>query len=297
MKCVLRFLVLFLALSGCSRDASSEGEFVTARFSIALPSDVPSSMLRAFLYDCGGGELIGQFFISGTAGDTIFTTEQSLRSGTYDMVAYNFDMSDTFVRGESSILTVEAYTDYVEAGISAVFKSFSDESFELVHTPDPMAVAVLRGISVEEGALIRGNAVRVTRSDDVRIPADGLSFSRSASAAVSGFASTYFLGRERTGGDDNIYFDLHPYTVKENAGYLMASVNSFGMISDTHDFQIYVVSGGESAVYQATTGDDFVFPGKIEIKEPEDGDAGGGSGFTPKVGAWNDLDINVPIGL
>lgn len=297
MRNKLSVLVILFLLCGCNREDSSGESFVNVRISVTIPSEVTSSMLRVFLYDSSSGEMRGQFFISGTAGDTLFTSQQSLREGIYDMVAYNFDLSDTFIRGESSISTIEAYTNKVDSGISAIFKSVGDEVYEVVNTPEVLAVAVVRGISVEDGAVLRGDAVTVTRNDEVSIPADGLSYARSSSAVVSGFASSYFLGTGKSGDCDHLYFELQPFTVRGNSGYLRASFSSFGRMSGTHEFRINVTTGSESVVYPATTGDDFVFPGMIEIKEPENGDTEGGSGFTPRVGAWNDLNINVPIGI
>lgn len=294
MRNAVIIIGMFL-LCGCNRDNESGDNFVNARISISIPAEVSSSMLRVFLYDTSSGEMKGQFFMSGTAGDTVFTCQQSLREGIYDMVAYNFDLPDTFIRGESSISTLEAYTNKVDAGISAVFKSEGDVEYDVVNTPDVLAVAVVRGVSVEDGSVISGGAVTVTRSDDVSIPADGLSYVRSSSAVVGGFASSYFLGTGKTGNGDHLYFELHTFSVQDNSGYLNASFSSFGKISTAHDFRINVLTSAESVVYPATTGDDFVFPGRIEIKKPDAGDTEGGSGFSPRVGEWNDLSINVPI--
>jgi len=297
MRPFLKSLVLPILLAGCSSSDVAQGKFVNTDISITIPSDVSSSMLRVFIYDHSGGGLTGQFFMPGTQGDSVFTCSQSFREGIYDLVAYNFDMSDTFIRGESSILTLEAYTEKVSESISNIYAGTGGISSDVVYTPEMMAVARLVGVSIKEGAVISGRADVVTKNTVINIAADGLSYARSCSAVVNGFSSSLFIGTGSAGSDDCLYVGLRPYVLEGNSGYLSASFHTFGSVSKSHDFQINVTSGSESVMYTATTGDTFVFPGGIEIPESGEGGGGSGSGFTPKVGQWKDLQINIPIGI
>lgn len=286
--CVLAVLVT----AGCGKSVPT---FVEATLTVSVPSGISTEMLRAFIYDSESGELRGQIFISDREehpdGTVTFTSTEKLRSGTYDIIAYNFDMPDTFIRGESNIGTLEAYTADVSEGILSRFGIYAASDVAISYTPDRMGVARIMGASVEEGVVIAGQLVPVTVMTYMELGAEGLQWSVTKSAVAGGFATTWFLGTGKAGGAGYVWFEM------SSAGdsNMKASVPSFGEVSESYDFVFNVTTSGGSYCYTTTTDSSFKFDKSIVIPEPEHSEEENSSGFSPQVGEWNGMSIDVPI--
>jgi len=289
--------IVLAVLQGCGLDNPSRDRFVETEFSVAVPAGFETSMLRVFVYDHEDGTLKGQFFVSDRTEDG-FTCKQELRKGTYDLVAYNFDIADTYIRGEASFSTLEAYTSQVDERLCSNFVRFSEENTPIVYTPETVIVSVIRDVAVKEGAAIHGEALPLTSVSKVSLPAEGVAYASTSTGIVSGFATSYFLAAGKTGESARLYFEMQPMRVDATNGYLTASINTFGRTGQTHNFMFNVLTSSQSKVFTAVTGVNFDFPGSIEIPKPDNsGNTQSGSGFTPEVGNWRDLTLDIPIGI
>lgn len=289
---VLHILSTML-VTGCGKNAVAEFPEVTVK--ISVPAEVSTGMLRAFIYDSGSGELRGQTFISNkesnSDGTALFSITEKLRRGTYDIIAYNFDMPDTFIRGEDNIATLEAFTHEIDESIKARYGTDVTSGESISYTPDRMVVARIMGANITDGAVISGQAVSTVKFTNLTLGAEGLSWSTTRSAVAKGFATSWLLGTGKAGSTGSLYFEL----VSDGSKGLSASVPSFGEASESYDFVINVTTSEGSYNYSTTTDRSFKFIDSIIIPEPEHKGGDSGSGFSPQVGEWNHISVDIPV--
>jgi len=286
------FLCAILA-QGCN-DRSVEA-FSEVTVSITVPQDIATDMLRAFVYDSESGDLRGQIFISNKEingnGTTTFRSKENLRRGTYDIIVYNFDLPDTFIRGEEKIASLEAYTSEVNASLTGRFGSDITSGEAICNTPDILGVARILNVRIAEGTAISGELNQVTIQTNLKLGAEGLQWAVTKSAVASGFATSWFLGTGEAGKEGRIWFEM---TTKDNEN-LIASIPSFGKAADKFDFTFNVTTSDGSYNYSTTTDNSFEFDKAIVIPEPQNQGNNGGSGFVPKIGDWNNISVDVPV--
>lgn len=284
-------LVLCICLAACNRTDSPV--WCNASLEVTMPSGISTATVCILLYDHSSGDLAGKLFVNefsdAEAGRT-FSIDVNMQKGTYDMVAYNFDIPDTFIRGENNISSLEAYTNEVRDYIYSSFSGSGAADSTMVYTPDRLAVARAFGAAISEGVTIHATASSVVQNSTISIPAEGLGYADSRSCAVAGMAGSLFIGTLKPGAERNLWFEL------EADGVLKAEFPSFGPVSDTHDLTISITTASAIWLYTTTTGSDFKAQGGISIPAPSDpGESSDDSGFKPQIGAWNDVVVEVSI--
>lgn len=293
---ITRLMVFVLCAAfaqGCSGTPTREFSEVTVN--VTVPQGIETDMLRAFIYDSESGDLSGQIFISGkeqnSDGTITFTSTEKLRRGSYDIIVYNFDMPDTFIRGEDNIATLEAYTAEVNRNLLSSFGSDIISVGAINNTPDIMGVARIMDVAVADGVVIAGNLNQVTVPTNLTLGAEGLQWAISKSAVASGFATSWFLGTGEPGNGGRIWFEM----VSGSNDSLNASILSFGNAGDSYDFTFNVTTSDGSYNYLTTTGRNFKFEKSIVIPEPQQQEDKDGNGFVPRIGEWNNISVDIPV--
>lgn len=284
-------LILLLAavLSVSSCDTNKVRGEVQLRMDVTVPENLASGMMRVFAYECSSGSKVGEIFLSEREADT-FSQTSSFRSGHYDFVAYNFDIPDTFLRGETEFNTLELYTGPVSESILSRF--ILEEGVKAVYAPDRVVLGSAPDSRVGAGSdRLRLSAEELTENWHIEINADGAGYAALPGCMLSGEKTSWKLSDSVDSG--MIYFDLtaRPYG-------LSGDFRTFGHADLSRASIIISVSNGEKFFnYSKPVGTlieeavrngshNIIINDKIVIPAPEKETQDGG-GFSPTVGEWN----------
>jgi len=290
-------ILIFVSTPSCSPE-ERRSEWCNVNLNVSVPSGISTQTLCAFFYDHASGKLSGKVFMNdysqSRSDDKTFSMPIKLGRGKYDIVAYNFDMPDTFIRGEECFGTLEAYTKEVNESVYSAFGRQvvgQETDTTVVYTPDPMAVAAVQGVDLKEGSEISIAASIVTREDPLSIQADGLAYARSRSCIAGGMAGSMFIGTLKAGTERCIWFPL------EADGTLKADILSFGPVCDKHDLTVSITTSEATWLYSALADAGFMTSGCIIIPKPSvpDTDPDDQGGFKPQIGEWRDYSVVVPL--
>lgn len=231
--------------------------------------------------------------------------------GTYQMVLYSFDTEWTWVRGETDIRTLEAYTSDITATKTSSTAHFAPSATNkvtgpIIYTPDHLLVTqkevVIPPYSSDKKTItISATAKTIveTYSFEVR-NIKGLQYVASVEAYVTNQSRSAFFGRGvRSSEPATIFF---PIEVDRKNKVLKTAFNTFGKLpGESHCFLHILLTSTDGHVYTLTediteqfTNPDhqIVIENEVEIPEPEQT----GGGIAPTVDEWEEVDHDVPIG-
>lgn len=289
-------MTFMFALVSCERPQGTAS--VDMHVNVTVPSGSGSEMMRMFLFNAESGSLSGELFLSGRNGDT-FTRTSTLRCGEYDILAYNFDIPDTFFRGERERNTLEIYTNPVGSNVRKSF--LLEDSASVVYAPD----FVIAGTSLQtvtgSSSSMTLSAVPVTETWRIVVKADGAQYAAASGCIISGEFTAY---RPYAGGCSecgSIYFDL-----EKGSDRLSADFNTFGHDTERGISITVFVNNGEDVFNYTKTITDLVEQAladgsntlelsvPIVIPSPK-GQQTSGGGFTPVVGDWGKENSEILI--
>lgn len=231
--------------------------------------------------------------------------------GTYQMVLYSFDTEWTWVRGESDVNTLEAYTSDITHAKSSSLAHFTREGkYEtpgpIIYTPDHLLVTQkeveippysekVQSITITATA----KTVVETYSFEVR-NITGIEYIASVEAFVSNQARSTFFGRgEKSTQPATIYF---PMSVDYKKKKLKTAFNTFGKLPGESQSYLHILLTGTDGHVHTISEDiteqfekpthEIVIEQEVEIPQPESTDGG----IAPTVDDWEDVNQDVPIG-
>ncbi len=206
---------------------------------------IETEMIRAMFYDPETHKLVSQAFLSEKTerydeeGRLVpcLGGDVNISPGKYDMICYNFDTPDTFIRGENDITTLEAYTGEVPASIKAKYEGLEDTA--VLYEPDHVIVARDIGLEItpHTGLLvIETEATTIVDTYYIQVRVQGAQYASDASAILSGLSpSNYFgLAERETDNPSAVYFNMQKSRdlniQEENKDVLCTTFNTFGKI-------------------------------------------------------------------
>lgn len=286
---------------------------------IPVPT-ISTGMIRVLFYDPATGQQVGQAFLSeetvNSRGETCLGGSIEIKPGTYDMICYNFDTRDTFVRGDVNRESLQSYTGAVSSQILSRYGSLSAGTGSVNYTPEHFIVSrdMNLRISPHTGTLvIETEATTIIDTYYIQVRVEGVQYASAASAVLSGMAPSNHFGIAQRDDDPTcgVYFELMKSTDEniqaENKDVLCTTFNTYGKVY--HDgpkaqtkadselsITFNVVSGSKSYDYTFDMNDIFdsedaikrhwlLINKTIVVPEPDPGPSGGG-GFNPEVGPW-----------
>lgn len=279
-----------LVCASCGKNGVGSDE-LRLNLGVEVPAAASTGMIRVFDYDCSSLSRKGEHFISSREGD-VFSREMTIRRGGYRFVAYNFDMPDTFIRGDVSFNTLEAYTAGIQENIRNRFDLDASES--ICNTPDRLYAGICeKPESGEVSESLVFPVSEVTSEWTVEIPVEGIGNVSYSGCSISGVQTTYHFD----GGEGECGW---VYTALDRRnGVLHAKFNVFGFAHAPSSEMIISVSNGSSTYnYIKEIGDlvlaslldgtnRIVLNEKIIVPAPEGtSEESGNGGFEPQVGEW-----------
>lgn len=284
---VIALLAALPVLTSC-REKQGAGDSAQLKLNMTVPADTAPGMMRVFVYKSSDGSKAGEYFLSQKEG-SIFTRDASIRCGQYDFVGYNFDIPDTFLRGDSSLGTLQIYTNPISESIRSKFILTPEQA--VVHSPDRVVLGKTDRMDITTDTRKLDIPTKdITEGWRIEIKAEGARYAALAGCILSGERTTHdFAGKEETG---SIYFEL-----KAGADCVFADYNTFGHKSGADsEITIFVNNGEKILNYTKSVGvlfDEAIKTGsrrivindKIIVPAPENPQSGGG-GFNPAVGEW-----------
>ena len=263
---------------------------------------VPTYMVAQF-YDTLSGGLKKTAYVGPYGGPL------QIAPGTYDMVVYNFDTEWTWIRKESNINTLEAYTSDITSTKQPIFSVIAQEDTTgvpgpIIYTPDHLLVARKRVeipeySEVKKVITIEASAETVVETYAFEVPhVIGAEYTSSVEAFVTNQALSTFFGRDEVNPTPaTIYF---PVEVNRKDSCFETTFNTFGKLpGESHSYLHIVVIGPEgdpitvvsdiTEQFEDTT-HIIILPDTIVIAPPA------GGGIAPTVEEWEEETHDVPIG-
>lgn len=287
---------------------------------------IESEMFRVIFYDHQTGKEITQAFLSeptvNSEGKSCLGGTVNVSPGKYDMVCYNFDISDTFIRHEDKINTMQAYTRSISDAVKARYnnaknanggstKAIDFDNDDILHCPEHVVVAREIGLEIKPHSgtiVIETEANTVVDTYYVQVHVDGLQYASSASAIISSMAPSNHIGlNERdTLKDCAIFFTLQPSTddhiTGSNKDVLCTLFNTFGKIYSIHSdlaitFNVVSIDG---SIFDYVIDMDDIFETEDALKRhwllidktiviPAPIGPSGGGGFNPEITDWEEI--------
>lgn len=292
---------------------------------------IETEMIRVMFYDPNSHKLVSQAFLSERSVRydedghpvPVLGGDVNVSAGKYDMICYNFDTPDTFIRGENDITTLEAYTSEVPASIKSKYKGFED--IEVMYEPDHVIVARDIGLEITPHTgllLIETEATTIVDTYYIQVRIRGAQYASDASAILSGMSPSNFFGlAEREPQNPSaVYFNMQKsqdLNIRDdNKDVLCTTFNTFGKIYNSSggtkaDSDLLVTfnvirSDGKAFDFEINMNDIFLtedalerhwllIDAVIDIPKPDDPSGGGGGGFNPEVEDWDNQEGEVVI--
>lgn len=288
--------------------------------------EVNTDMMRVLFYDTQTHALITQAFISEKTttetGEPCVSGTITIEPGVYDMVCYNFDTPDTFIKGENNLLDLESYTTKVSTSIKSQFMPSLPEGTEIYYEPDHVVVAREIGLEIRPHSTvltIETDATTIIDSYYIQVCCKGLKYATNMSAAITGMtpSNKFGAGEPQTDKPCAVWFQLlgsqDSKIVGENQDVFCAVFNTYGKIYHSADgtkaeddifpedsklvITFNSTGSSETQVYTYDMNKLFLTEDALErhwliindtvvVPEPQPG--GGGGGFTPVVDDWDD---------
>lgn len=237
---------------------------------------IETDMIRVMFYDPDSHKLVSQAFLSEKTeryddeGHRVpcLGGDVNISVGKYDMICYNFDTPDTFIRGENDITTLEAYTSEVPASIKAKYKGLEDT--DVLYEPDHVIVARDIGLEIvpHTGLLvIETEATTIVDTYYIQVRIQGAQYASDASAILSGMSpSNYFgLAEREVDNPSAVYFNMQKSQDlnirEENKDVLCTTFNTFGKIYHNIDN-----GAADSRKGDGTKADDDITPEDSDLR-------------------------------
>ena len=283
-----------------------------------------SDMMRIFLYDESGTELLTQFFTDKKSVDDqgyeVLSRTINVPLGDYRLLSYNFDLGETYIEDEEKFDRIYAYTHEIPSALYSRFgRSRAEAAGPIYYEPEHVLVArepylTVGADQIHSGIEVDAHTVVHTYYIQIRISGQAtLASNANAQAILSGLSRASMLGKGKpTEEPVSIYFEMQkgidPKIEDENQHVLCATFNTFGRVEDVpSDLKIAItVLARNGETFQKEIDMTPIFQTEDarlrhwllidevwELPELEDD---GGGGFKPKVDAWEDLEETFAIG-
>ena len=273
-------------------------------------------LMRVLFYDAETLEFVSDDYVLAEGGYI------NAQPGRYKMVVYNFDTESTLIRKDQHLHSLEAYTNDIpsttrtnlltklKANTKADFAPPADGE-RIVYEPDHLFVARedVEVLHRTETQTLYASAASVVETYYLAVNLENRKSFASAQALLSGQASGNMFGRENGVIEESVilYFDMTAGTTPEGDDVLETTFNTFGKLPKevSHLWLTILITNtnGEVVTWQKDITDEFVDnPDRYiyleegvtlpEIITPPDG---GGGGFQPSVGEWEEIHQDIQI--
>lgn len=222
-----------------------------------------------------------------------------LMPGRYDLLIYTsdfYELDGIHYRGTSEIKTSEAYTTQSAAKTKAATKSFN------INDPDPLFVHVYEDFEVIYGenhleSGLQPQSYKYWYEVDV----DGLDYITSAYFEIDGMYTSVFMATEEH-REDEYGTQRAESTIHKDENKIKGEFFSFGPHQDSsvkNSIILTFVNGRtirvklddiSPSIKELRKGGEIIIEQKIVINVDDTG-----SGFTPVVEDWEDVEVEVPI--
>lgn len=295
--------------------------------------ELKSEMFRVIFYDTETGAVVSQAFLSepmvNSEGKNCLGGSVKINPGKYNMVCYNFDMTDTYIRNEDNQQTIQAYTNPISDAVKARYakslrakggseqQDLDYDNMDILYEPEHVIVAREIGLEIKQHTgllVIETEANTVVDTYYLQVHVEGVQWASSASAVISSMAPSNHVGlaQRDTVNSCALFFNLQKSTDDhiqgDNKDVLCTLFNTFGKIPSEHsDLSItfnVITTDGKSYDYLIDMDDVFLTEDAIKrhwllinktivIPEPEKPETGGG--FAPVVDDWTEVHGEIII--
>ena len=307
-------VALVALLSVACRRRPMEEEYLKVYLELTIDKEIVNyeykdpGLMRVAFFDHYTGEYLSHDFVESTGG-YIFAPY-----GNVDMVVYNLNAGNTYVRNDYSWNYMEAYTDEISelqrSRFTRYIQSRADTrpSYDDIRlTPSHLYVARERNIHIprhitDEVLIIRTTAKSVVESWDIEVESiTGMEHVGSVTMMISGQASSHFMARNQ---DSEIpvalYFDV--ISAQRRNTVLYTGFETFGREKTNGESAILSILFtdimGHPYMYNFDVSDQMennpkqkiYIKADINIPKPE-----AGGGFKPDVDGWYEHNYDIEI--
>jgi len=289
-----------------------------------VTKSVSTDMMRVMVYDPDNDKLLTQSFISEKSvnekGHEILSGTLEIGSGEFDILAYNFDTPDTYVRDENNQNTITAYTDEIPAALREQYltKATDFSALKAYYDPDHFFVAQVKDYHIglhDTLVVIKALAPTIVDTYYIQIPVVGLPAGTRASGVISGLSPANAFGTKTRSSDaSGVYFEMITSTdehlTTESKDVLCGIFSTFGKLdASSSDVRFTVgLSDAEGNFYQKDVNLDLIFKTadaiehhwlliddvwEFDVPDPTPGTSGGG--FQPEVDNWEQEEGGIAL--
>ena len=287
-------------------------------------------ILRVVMCDENDGKVITERYIRDCGRDSLGYYIQgriNAPNGRYNMLAYNFDTKEIYIRNEKSYPLMTAYTEPLsESEANRFFASRGDDATNICRQPDHLFVAKVEGVEIDKPIYyeapdtIKNNtgtypvAETIVKTYYLQFNIKGVEHVRSAVALISGMAGSKNMHSNEMVKDDvaSIFFSLNNGKDKartsDEIAVAYASFNTFGKLPHTEGY--LDVTFEFKTIYNTVQTETFritdifetemakenqwiIIDKVVEIVPPEDAETSGG--MSPGVNDWEQIEGSITI--
>ncbi len=270
--------------------------------------DSEPGLMRVAFFDAVTKEYLSHDFVSDKGG-YIFAPY-----GDVDMVVYNIEAGEAFVRNTYSWFDMEAYTDEISEWQRSRFTRYLQSrvdtrpSYEYIRlTPGHLFVAREENLHIpqhitNEVFVISTTAKTVVESWSVEINGvTGMEWVGSVSMMISGQVGTHFIATDKDSTEPvALYFDV--VSAQRRSAVITSRFETFGREKTSGDAALlsvllldvqghpYMYNFDVSEQMENNPEQHIVIRGDINIPKPEVG-----GGFKPEVDDWKEYEYDIEI--
>ena len=313
VRYILLVAVVALLSVACQRRPMDE-EYLRVYLDLTIDQKVTNyeytdpGLMRVAFFDAVTGEYLSHDFVSSKGGYI------HAPYGDVDMVVYNLNAGNTYVRNDYSWNYMEAYTDEISELQRSRFTRYlqsrvdSRPSYDDIRlTPDHLYVARERNIHIprhitEDVFIIQATAKSVVESWNIEVESiTGMEYVGSVTMMISGQASSHFIALNQ---DSEIplafYFDV--ISAQRRSTVLSTGFETFGRERTSGESAILSILftdiQGHPYMYNFDVSDQMennpeqkiYIKADINIPKPE-----AGGGFKPEVDGWYEHNYDIEI--
>lgn len=247
--------------------------------------------------------------------------------GRYNMIAYNFDTEVCIVKNYNDYYNSKVYTNEIATHLMSRVSTKTGENTRerIVYSPDHFFVANYRDVYIpylnEVDTLKTAEndffvAKNIVKSFYVQVKVKGIQYATSSVGLISGLAGSAWVGKGAIDEQDpvTVYFEMQPGKDlilsdedEDLVGFMYATFGTFGKIPESGSqlsitFDFLTTHGGAYThtvditdklnSSQAQEQHWIILNEPIDLPEPE---PGGGGGFQPSVGEWEEVETEIII--
>ena len=293
------------------------------------PNYKTPTVMRVTLSDTESGKIVTERYLRNTGSDergNYIDGTINVPSGTYHLMAYNFDTESTHIRNNNDHYQMQVYTnpisEQLKDRLSCVRSSHEESNWNILYEPDHFFVETCEEIVVDSKPYVdtlynhQGNhftAESVVKAYYIQVNVKGIEYIKSAYSLLTGMAGSVQMCDRSMVADPpaSVFFYLKPGADKarerNDIAVAYTSFNTFGKLEGVEGFievtfefntvfettQVETIRLTDMFETSQVKNEQWIIIDKVIEIVPPEGVSGGG--LSPGLNNWEEIEGETTI--